>query len=204
MNFFMSSEIGCIGYQCDCTNLTVTTKLYIVFVINVIYFCCHKYNRQVQTFRYTPNFDPKRANLINVHEGTLNRWCSLDISAKIYLISDFVIFTFQKINISLQKFCCPSWQKRNMDFTENATVHIDVFTSNDTDFNATTTLSDIDGNDDDAAEIARIIQITVRPVLIVLGTVGNCLSFYVMRRGSLKKRSYCFYMAMLALADTGT
>ena len=87
---------------------------------------------------------------------------------------------------------------------ENSTEYSNVFTSNDTDFNATTTTtSDIDGNVDDAAEIARIIQIAVRPVLIVLGTVGNCLSFYVMRRGPLKKRSYCFYMAMLALADTG-
>ena len=87
---------------------------------------------------------------------------------------------------------------------ENSTEHSNVFTSNYTDFNATmTTTSDIDGNVDDATEIARIIQIAVRPVLIVLGTIGNCLSFYVMRRGPLKKQSYCFYMAMLALADTG-
>ena len=91
-----------------------------------------------------------------------------------------------------------------MDVTENSTEYKDVFTFNDTVFNLTT-LSDIDGNGntDNAAEIARIIQITLRPILIVLGTVGNCLSFYVMRRGPLKKRSYCFYMAMLALADTG-
>ena len=92
----------------------------------------------------------------------------------------------------------------NMDVIENSTEYRNVFTSNDTDFNATmTTTSDIDGVVDDAAEIARVIQIAVRPVLIVLGTVGNCLSFYVMRTGPLKKRSYCFYMAMLALADTG-
>ena len=91
-----------------------------------------------------------------------------------------------------------------MGDTENSTEYNDVFTSNNTDFNLTT-VSDIDGNGntDNAAEIARVIQITLRPVFIVLGTVGNCLSFYVMRRGPLKKRSYCFYMAMLALADTG-
>ena len=83
---------------------------------------------------------------------------------------------------------------------KNSMEYSDGFTSNDKDFNATmTTTSDIVGNVDDAAEIARKIQIVVRPVLIVLGTVGNCLSFYVMRRGPLKKRSYCFYMAMLAL-----
>ena len=51
-------------------------------------------------------------------------------------------------------------------------------------------------------EIARLIQIIVRPMLIVVGTVGNCLSFYIMRRNSLKQFSSCFYMAVLALADT--
>ena len=52
------------------------------------------------------------------------------------------------------------------------------------------------------AEIARLIQIVVRPILFVVGTVGNCLSFYVMRRSSLKDVSSCFYMSLLALADT--
>ena len=51
-------------------------------------------------------------------------------------------------------------------------------------------------------EIARWIHIIVRPVLIVFGTIANCLSFYVMRRTSLKDVSSCFYMSLLALADT--
>ena len=51
-------------------------------------------------------------------------------------------------------------------------------------------------------EIARWIHIIVRPVLIVFGTIANCLSFYVMRRTSLKYVSSCFYMSLLALADT--
>ena len=51
-------------------------------------------------------------------------------------------------------------------------------------------------------EIARLIQIIVRPILIIIGTVGNCLSFYIMRRTSLKEVSTCFYMSLLALADT--
>ena len=51
-------------------------------------------------------------------------------------------------------------------------------------------------------EIARLIQIILRPILIVIGTVGNCLSFYIMRRTSLKEVSTCFYMSLLALADT--
>ena len=52
-------------------------------------------------------------------------------------------------------------------------------------------------------EIARIIHVIVRPTLVVFGTIGNTLSFYIMRRSSLKHLSTCFYMAILALADTG-
>ena len=52
------------------------------------------------------------------------------------------------------------------------------------------------------AEIARLIQIISRPILIILGTAGNGLSFYIMRRTSLKDVSSCFYMSILALADT--
>ena len=52
-------------------------------------------------------------------------------------------------------------------------------------------------------EIARLIQIIVRPILVAIGTVGNCLSFYIMRRTSLKHVSSCFYMSLLALVDTG-
>ena len=52
------------------------------------------------------------------------------------------------------------------------------------------------------AEIARLIQIIIRPILVVFGTMGNCLTFYIMRTTSLKKVSSCFYMVVLALADT--
>ena len=55
----------------------------------------------------------------------------------------------------------------------------------------------------DNREIARIIHVIVRPTLVVFGTIGNTLSFYIMRRSSLKYLSTCFYMAILALADTG-
>ena len=51
-------------------------------------------------------------------------------------------------------------------------------------------------------EATRLMQIYIRPVIIVGGTVGNLLTFCVMRRGSMKKVSTCFYMAILALADT--
>ena len=52
-------------------------------------------------------------------------------------------------------------------------------------------------------ETTRLMQVYIRPVIIVGGTVGNLLTFYVMQRGSMKKVSSCFYMAILALADTG-
>ena len=55
----------------------------------------------------------------------------------------------------------------------------------------------------DNREIARIIHVIVRPTLVVFGTIGNTLSFYIMRRSSLKRLSTCFYMSILALADTG-
>ena len=51
-------------------------------------------------------------------------------------------------------------------------------------------------------ELARILYLVIRPVLIVFGTIGNGLSFYIMRQGSLKKMSTCFYLSILALADT--
>ena len=51
-------------------------------------------------------------------------------------------------------------------------------------------------------EITRLIQIIFRPILIIIGTVGNCLTIYIMRRTSLKHLSACFYMFVLALADT--
>ena len=53
-----------------------------------------------------------------------------------------------------------------------------------------------------SAEITRLIQVIVRPVLLIVGSAGNGLTFYIMRRTSLKNVSSCFYMAVLALADT--
>ena len=52
------------------------------------------------------------------------------------------------------------------------------------------------------AEIARLIQIVVRPILLIIGTTGNGLTVYIMMMTTLKKISSCFYMFLLALADT--
>ena len=51
--------------------------------------------------------------------------------------------------------------------------------------------------------IERLIAVSVYPVIILLGTFWNVLTFIVMQRGSLQKVSTCFYMSILALADTG-
>ena len=53
-----------------------------------------------------------------------------------------------------------------------------------------------------STEIATLIQIIIRPILFLVGTTGNCLTFYIMRRTSLNDVSSCFYMSVLALADT--
>ena len=57
--------------------------------------------------------------------------------------------------------------------------------------------------DDSAHEIRRMMSLITYPILIIFGTFGNLLSFYVMRKGSLKEVSTCFYMSILALTDTG-
>ncbi|KAK6180130.1 hypothetical protein SNE40_012335 [Patella caerulea] len=49
---------------------------------------------------------------------------------------------------------------------------------------------------------SRYLGIYTNPVLIVLGTIGNFLSFLVMTRKSMIKSSTFYYMAALAVADT--
>ena len=51
-------------------------------------------------------------------------------------------------------------------------------------------------------DLARLLHAVIIPILFVFGTYGNAVSFYIMRRGSLKEAWTCFYMAILAVADT--
>ena len=51
-------------------------------------------------------------------------------------------------------------------------------------------------------EIDRLIHIIFRPILVIIGTVGNGLTIYIMKTTSLKHLSSCFYMAILVLADS--
>ena len=65
-------------------------------------------------------------------------------------------------------------------------------------------LSNVSVNTDETFyEEERWINGCIRPVISVIGTIGNLLAFIVMRQGSLKEVSTCFYMAILALTDTG-
>ena len=50
---------------------------------------------------------------------------------------------------------------------------------------------------------AEIILIVSYIIIIIFGSIGNILTFIIMRRGSMKDVSTCFYMSILALADTG-
>ena len=79
--------------------------------------------------------------------------------------------------------------------TENATANGDVSNTTESEIQQTLTPSTEE-------ELARILNLAIRPVLIVFGTIGNGLSFYIMRQGSLKKMSTCFYLSILATADT--
>ena len=50
--------------------------------------------------------------------------------------------------------------------------------------------------------IVKILILSTFPFILLIGTVGNSLTFIIMQRGSLKHSSTCFYMAILALADS--
>ena len=63
-------------------------------------------------------------------------------------------------------------------------------------------LSDMYENDETEKQISRVLVLSTFPVILLVGTIGNVLTFIVMQRGSLKHSSTCFYMAILALYDT--
>ena len=66
--------------------------------------------------------------------------------------------------------------------------------------NSNYTLTDAEFNN--GWEAHQMVIIVTFPIIFIIGTIGNLLIFFVMQRGSLKHSSTCFYMAILALADT--
>ena len=57
--------------------------------------------------------------------------------------------------------------------------------------------------DYNALEVSRMMIRVIYPVIIIFGTVGNLFILFVMRKEPLKKTPICFYMAVLAVTDTG-
>ena len=88
------------------------------------------------------------------------------------------------------------WHKPVAMSTTEYTINI---TENDT---AMLHLSEIYENDETVKQISRVLVLSTFPVILLVGTIGNLLTFIVMQRGSLKHSSTCFYMAILALSDT--
>ena len=66
----------------------------------------------------------------------------------------------------------------------------------------TQTNASLPSNYNDFYETERLIYVFTLPVITLMGSAGNMLTFFAMRRGSLKDVSTCFYMAILALTDT--
>ena len=87
---------------------------------------------------------------------------------------------------------------QNSSFSFHNVSNVSVFNVNVTETDDSTESTTWDNR-----EIARIIHVIVRATFVVFGTIGNTLSFYIMRKSSLKHLSTCFYMSILALADTG-
>ena len=97
---------------------------------------------------------------------------------------------------------------QSMDYSRNITTVTDNCSI---DYVNTSTLKTFESNMNILEEsssgskpyaVSHLLHIVIDPFLIVFGTYGNALSFYIMRRGSLKKVSTCFYMSMLAIFDT--
>ena len=57
--------------------------------------------------------------------------------------------------------------------------------------------------DESNGTTAEIILVVSYIIIVIFGSIGNILTFIIMQRGSLKDVSTCFYMSILALADTG-
>ena len=105
------------------------------------------------------------------------------------------------ITLHFVKFFFRNLLHRDMVETETPLNLIWTSTSNISEL-LSTSLND-SGQQDLLVKIKEMIWFILHPILIILGTFGNVLVFIVMRRGSLKNVSTCFYMSILALADTG-
>ena len=86
-----------------------------------------------------------------------------------------------------------------MDMISNTSYSVDNFQWNGTD-NKLGKINHMTRRTEYKIGMAIITHIL--PVVIVLGTVGNMLSFIVLMRKRMRYTSVYFYLAMLACADT--
>ena len=88
---------------------------------------------------------------------------------------------------------------------EVSTIGRDLLTASSSKYVFQTNLSDNSNStaDQPDAETVRLMRVIVSPVIILFGTLGNALILFVMRKERLKRTSICFYMSLLAVADTG-
>ena len=68
--------------------------------------------------------------------------------------------------------------------------------------NLTTVYPEAEQTDETEKPMSRILVLSTFPIILLVGTIANVLTFIIMQRGSLKHSSTCFYMAVLALSDT--
>ena len=76
-------------------------------------------------------------------------------------------------------------------------------TGNDTVYSDATGDGGFYGFDTRGRPTAMWATLIVLPVLVLCGTLGNSVTLVVLRTGELKVLSTCFYMSVLAVADTG-
>ena len=86
-------------------------------------------------------------------------------------------------------------------FSEPKSTIDEIINSSQYSFN-TSFMYPISQEDDKGRYISKILILSTFPLILIFGTIGNVLTFVVMQRGTLKHSSTCFYMAILALADT--
>ena len=120
-------------------------------------------------------------------------WCSVDTNLN--------LFYFQKLFNKIYLHHEEIFNSTLSSVTEVPIWNVSEHFVNKTNDNQTVSLDIKEISD--YMQMTRMIHVTVRPMLIVFEIIGNLLSFYVLRRGSLKNVSTCFYMSILALSDTG-
>ena len=159
--------------------------------------------------RYIPSDSYRKCNFITLSEQIFIPTLTHKQNNFTHQNVSFIRLSMSLVTISLLDFFhffYNYFQMQKMEENLNTSSPYFTRSSNTSDVydNWTTQPSELKTDDvDPHEEIVRMIQVIGRPPIIVLGTIGNLLTFFTMQRGSLKHMPTCFYMAILGLADTG-